>query len=68
MYLQTNNLSIVNFRLTNSEDVNLQFQDDYNMTFKIEFYEQDSQDEIRSGINDLVDISKLNLLQNEKIR
>ena len=68
MYLQTNNLSIVNFRLTNSEDVNLQFQDDYNMTFKIEFYEQDSQDEIRSGINDLVDISKLNLLQNEKTR
>ena len=65
MYLQTNNISVVNFRLTNADDINLEFQDNYTMTFKIEFYQQDVEDQILSQMTDLVELNKIGLLRKQ---
>lgn len=63
MYLQTNNIATVNFRLTNADDINLEFQDNYTMAFKIEFFEPDLEQQVNSSLNDLVELQKLALMK-----
>lgn len=63
MYLQTNNIATVNFRLTNADDINLEFQDNYTMAFKIEFFEPDLEQQVNNSLNDLVELQKLALVK-----
>ena len=62
-YIQTNSLGSLNIRLTNSEDVDLEFQDEWTCAFKVETYEATKEAEILGELKNLTEINKLNLLQ-----
>ena len=62
-YIQTNSLGSLNIRLTNSEDVDLEFQDEWTCAFKVETYEATKEEEILGELKNLTEINKLNLLQ-----
>jgi len=62
-YIQTNSLGNLNIRLTNSEDVDLEFQDEWTCAFKVETYEATKEAEILGELKNLTEINKLNLLQ-----
>lgn len=62
-YIQTNSLGSLNIRLTNSEDVDLEFQDEWTCAFKVETYEATKELDILNELKTLTEINKLNLLQ-----
>lgn len=62
-YIQTNSLGNLNIRLTNSEDVDLEFQDEWTCAFKVETFEATKEAEILGELKNLTEINKLNLLQ-----
>ena len=62
-YIQTNSLGMLNIRLTNSEDIDLEFQDEWTCAFKVETYEATKEAEILGELKNLTEINKLNLLQ-----
>lgn len=62
-YIQTNSLGNLNIRLTNSEDIELEFQDEWTCAFKVETYEATKEAEILGELKNLTEINKLNLLQ-----
>ena len=61
-YVKTNSLATVNIRLTNAEDILLEFQDEYTLCFKLEFFQPTKEEDILEQLKQINNTQKLNLI------
>ena len=61
-FVKTNSLASVNIRLTNAEDILLEFQDEYTLCFKLELFEPTKEGDILDTLKEMNNIQKLNLI------